>query len=409
MKLLSYLALVAGLQGLAFAAIVFFLNPKATLNRLGAVLGLLNAWWNLCLMFVYGSNDLSTALFFDRLSYVAVLGLNPVLGWFYLKLADASPRVIVGLLAVACVAEGLVAWGYLTAGFPRAAFQPGPWGNVGILAADQGWSTVSDVTAIGLDLVYFAVLARKRVTTPSWRLKRLIGLLLLGIVLIIAAYLVLELVTQSFGIPSLIFLPAALLTGLVLYVIAQHRFLQPEQASLERHLAEALTQPALLLDTNASIIGANASARALLGPEKDPIGQGLTTLLDDPETFQHQWSEAKARRPEGLGTLETSLGPVRLSPHFDRFGDFVGAVALFDDASSRSQGSDNLSDRETEVLNLVMDGIGNQAIADQLFVSLATVKSHVHSILTKTGARGRQELLRRFRGLKTSRFPSNPS
>ena len=41
-------------------------------------------------------------------------------------------------------------------------------------------------------------------------------------------------------------------------------------------------------------------------------------------------------------------------------------------------------------------GAGNGAIADRLFVSPGTVKRHVHSVLAKTGARSRQELVLRF-------------
>ncbi|MBI2996754.1 MAG: response regulator transcription factor [Candidatus Melainabacteria bacterium] len=42
-----------------------------------------------------------------------------------------------------------------------------------------------------------------------------------------------------------------------------------------------------------------------------------------------------------------------------------------------------LSDREFEVLKLIVDGKSNQEIADKLFITLATVKTHVRSILNK--------------------------
>lgn len=42
-----------------------------------------------------------------------------------------------------------------------------------------------------------------------------------------------------------------------------------------------------------------------------------------------------------------------------------------------------LSERELEVLKLIVDGKSNQEIADKLFVTLATVKTHVRSILNK--------------------------
>lgn len=46
---------------------------------------------------------------------------------------------------------------------------------------------------------------------------------------------------------------------------------------------------------------------------------------------------------------------------------------------------DALSKREYEVAALVAAGLTNQRIADALFISLGTVKDHVHAILTKTG------------------------
>ena len=42
-----------------------------------------------------------------------------------------------------------------------------------------------------------------------------------------------------------------------------------------------------------------------------------------------------------------------------------------------------LSERELEVLKLIVDGKSNQEIAEKLFVTLATVKTHVRSILNK--------------------------
>jgi DNA-binding NarL/FixJ family response regulator len=53
---------------------------------------------------------------------------------------------------------------------------------------------------------------------------------------------------------------------------------------------------------------------------------------------------------------------------------------------------DPLTDRETETLALVAQGLTNAEIGERLFVSLGTVKAHVSSLHTKLNARNRVEL-----------------
>ena len=53
---------------------------------------------------------------------------------------------------------------------------------------------------------------------------------------------------------------------------------------------------------------------------------------------------------------------------------------------------DTLTKREFEVATLVAAGFSNAQIADTLFIALATVKDHVHSILTKTDLGSRSEV-----------------
>lgn len=62
--------------------------------------------------------------------------------------------------------------------------------------------------------------------------------------------------------------------------------------------------------------------------------------------------------------------------------------------SSASATVDNeLTGRELDVLMLLAQGYGNQAIAEKLFVSVTTVKTHLRNINTKLGAHNRTEAI----------------
>jgi DNA-binding NarL/FixJ family response regulator len=63
-------------------------------------------------------------------------------------------------------------------------------------------------------------------------------------------------------------------------------------------------------------------------------------------------------------------------------------------AGAGPSGDDELTPREAEVLRLIAAGQSNREIARTLFVSEATVKTHVNRIFAKTGSRDRAQAMR---------------
>lgn len=56
-----------------------------------------------------------------------------------------------------------------------------------------------------------------------------------------------------------------------------------------------------------------------------------------------------------------------------------------------------ISKRETDIVELICRGQSNQEISESLFISLQTVKDHVHRIYTKTGVKNRVQLINLIR------------
>jgi DNA-binding NarL/FixJ family response regulator len=54
---------------------------------------------------------------------------------------------------------------------------------------------------------------------------------------------------------------------------------------------------------------------------------------------------------------------------------------------------DTLTDREREVVGLVGEGLSNGEIAERLYISPATARTHVSRAMTKLGARDRAQLV----------------
>lgn len=71
--------------------------------------------------------------------------------------------------------------------------------------------------------------------------------------------------------------------------------------------------------------------------------------------------------------------------------------------------SERFSERELEVLRLVVAGETDAAIAEKLFISLATVKSHVQNMKNRTGFRNRTELAVRARESGLVIFDQKPT
>lgn len=164
-------------------------------------------------------------------------------------------------------------------------------------------------------------------------------------------------------------------------------------------LAQRLRPDVCLLDIRMPELDGIEATRRLAGPDvADPLAVVVITTFDL-DDYVHGALKAGAR-----GFLLKDSGPDLLAQavHAAASGDaliapsvtarLLSAFADIPTGGTPTQPIDPLTDREEEVLRTVARGRTNAEIADDLYISLSTVKTHLASLMTKLGARNRVEL-----------------
>jgi DNA-binding NarL/FixJ family response regulator len=125
----------------------------------------------------------------------------------------------------------------------------------------------------------------------------------------------------------------------------------------------------------------------------------LTTYSDDDSIISALQAGAlgyltkDATRAEiGRAVQAAAAGQAVLDPEVQQ--RLLSAAARAPAPAPAGNEEGELTPRESEVLRLIAAGQSNREIARELFVSEATIKTHVNRIFTKTGSRDRAQAMR---------------
>lgn len=164
-------------------------------------------------------------------------------------------------------------------------------------------------------------------------------------------------------------------------------------------MARELRPDVCLFDIRMPEMDGIEATRILAGPDvADPFAIVIITTFDLDE-YVHSALKAGARGfllkdagPEMLmqAVRAAAAGDALIAPSIT--ARLLTEFARTEDQAAPVQPAWPLTEREEEVLLTVARGHTNAEIADELYISLSTVKAHLSSLMTKLEARNRVEL-----------------
>ena len=161
----------------------------------------------------------------------------------------------------------------------------------------------------------------------------------------------------------------------------------------------AATQPqVVLMDLNMPRCDGVEATRRIRADHPGTRVVVLTTYSDDESILGALQAGAlgyltkDATRAEiGRAVLAAAAGQAVLDPAVQQR---LLSAAVRAPAAQPDHDPDELTPRESDVLRLIAQGKSNREIARALYVSEATVKTHVNRIFAKTGSRDRAQAIR---------------
>lgn len=159
------------------------------------------------------------------------------------------------------------------------------------------------------------------------------------------------------------------------------RHIKQEIPSIIVLLLTALEEPKYLLEA----IRAGASGYLLKNADTKEIYEAISKVIE---------GEAALDQEVAMRLLLRLMEQKEAQEEEERLSSFPCAGWPSSEALGLPSPAQALTPRELEVLRLLARGQSNQQIAENLFLSVSTVKNHVHSIIKKLGVSDRIQAAR---------------
>ncbi|HEY2643348.1 MAG TPA: response regulator transcription factor [Galbitalea sp.] len=162
-------------------------------------------------------------------------------------------------------------------------------------------------------------------------------------------------------------------------------------------LVDELLPDVVLMDLRMPVLSGLDATRQIVAAHPGVGILILTTFADDASVLDTLRAGAKGYLTKDADRAEVA-GAVRAvaQGHTTLGGDIGGKLFAANSVAplGRTLAEQfTLTPREDEVLGLVGEGLSNTEIAGRLFVSVATVKTHINAIFAKLGVRDRAQAI----------------
>jgi len=404
MNLFSAACIVVAATAFGLAIYAWKLDSKALLNRFLVATSLVAAFRVLGSGLVNLAGTPASFWLFLHLTLSASLFIVPLMFAVNLMFAGVSRpwrALLVGPVLVLTLIELLPVW---TGQWIVKGYRITPWGNELLPTNSTVWMVLFDATVEYCWVVALAAFVLGFLRTKSGRQKAILVQLFLFLLIIdLGSILFAPVLWKSWGSSD----PSVLLAGLhvlnYLVLVARYRALTKETTNFSGEMFQSLHEAVFLVDGEGRVVQTSDKMARLLGkPGVELKGRKVNSLLpgwpqlvSDLEVLQREHHREASRE----GTLRNARFVLTMRPHKDQFGNLRGVLMTVKSAEDLTLGVHQfgISDREQEVANLLLEGLGTREIADKLFISAATVRNHLAKLFQKTGTKNRVELVRRLR------------
>ena len=158
---------------------------------------------------------------------------------------------------------------------------------------------------------------------------------------------------------------------------------EAEDGQIGYEKAMELRPDVILMDLVMEVMDGIDSTKAILNEWPQAKVLIVTSFLDDEKVYPAIKAGAAGYLLKTSSAHEIAEA-IRATYRGERVMEPEVSNKLADQVASRQfQLHEDLTNREKEVLELIAQGKSNQEIADELFITLKTVKTHVSNILSK--------------------------